>query len=63
MHAYGMVAPKGVSKFRQTVLSQEMFGKRVDEFAVLEKQLVYDQAKLAALATTHPAWQDYLTPS
>jgi hypothetical protein len=53
------VVPKGVSKFRQTVvgkleaekakrtpLSQEMFGKLVDGFAVLEKQLAYDQEKL-----------------
>ena len=74
LHAYGIVVPKGVAKLRQTVigtleadkakltpLSQEMFGKLVDEFAVLEKQLVYDQEKLEALATTHPACQRLMT--
>jgi transposase len=73
-HAYGIVVPKGVSKFRQTVvgkleadkaqrtpLSEEMFGKLVDEFAVLEKQLAYYQEKLEALATTHPACQRLMT--
>src|ERR671922_910919 len=52
LHAYGIVVPKGMAKFRQTVvgkleaekakltpLSQELFGKLIDEFAVLEKQL------------------------
>jgi hypothetical protein len=56
-------SPKEVAKFRQTVvgkleaekakltpLSQEMFGKLVEEFAVLEKQLAYYQEKLEALA-------------
>ncbi len=74
MNAYGIVVPKGVSKFRQTVvgkleaakakltpLSQEMFGKLVDEFAALEKQLAYDQEKLEALATTHPECQRLMT--
>ncbi len=68
------MVPKGVSKFRQTVvgkleaakakltpLSQEMFGKLVDEFAALEKQLAYDQEKLEALATTHPECQRLMT--
>src|SRR6266567_9055136 len=54
LHAYGIVVPKGVAKFRQTVvgkletdkakltpLSQEMFSKLIDEFAALEKQLAY----------------------
>jgi len=63
-----------VSKFRQTVvgkleaekakltpLSQEMFGKLVDEFAALEKQLAYDQEKREALATTHPKCQRLMT--
>jgi transposase len=58
LHEYGMVVPKGVAKFRQTVvgkleadkakltpLSQEMFGKLIDEFAALEKQLAYDQGE------------------
>ncbi len=74
MNAYGIVVPKGVSKFRQTVvgtleaakatltpLSPEMFGKLVDEFAALEKQLAYDQEKLEALATTHPECQRLMT--
>jgi transposase len=52
MHEYGIVLPKGVSKFRQavvatleseneklTALSQEMFGKLVEEFGELEKRL------------------------
>jgi transposase len=74
LHEYGIVVPKGVAKFRQTVggkleaekakltpLSQEMVGKLVDECAVLEKQLAYYQEKLEALATTHPACQRLLT--
>ena len=68
------MVPKGVSKFRQTVvgkleaakakltpLSQEMCGKLVDEFAVLEKHLAYDQEKLATVATTHPECQRLMT--
>src|SRR6266849_5327068 len=59
MNEYGMVIPKGVSKFRQAViekleseqdkltpLSQEMFGQLVEEFSALEKQLAYDQEQL-----------------
>ena len=74
MHEYGIVMPQGVAKFRQAVvskleadkdkltpLSQEMFGKLVDEFAVLEKQLAYDQEKLEALAATHPECQRLMT--
>src|SRR5713101_5592760 len=74
LHEYGIVVPKGVSKFRRTVvgkleadkakltpLSQEMFGKLIDEFAALEKQLAYDQEKLEALATTHPECQRLMT--
>ena len=74
LHEYGIVVPKGVAKFRQTVvgkleadkakltpLSQEMFGKLIDEFAALEKQLAYDQEKLEALATTHPECQRLMT--
>ena len=38
-------------------LSQEMFGKLVEELGALEKQLAYYQEKLEALATTHPACQ------
>jgi transposase len=68
------VLPKGVAKFRQAVvekleaekdkltpLSQEMFGKLVEEFAALEKQLAYYQEKLEALATTHPESQRLMT--
>jgi transposase len=74
MHEYGIVIPKGVAKFRQAVvgkleseqdkltpLSQEMFWKRIDEFAALEKQLTYYQEKLEALATTHPECQRLMT--
>src|SRR4029453_18765825 len=52
LNEYGIVVPKGVSKFRQTVvdklesekakltaLSQEMFWKLVEELAALEAQL------------------------
>src|SRR5260370_36855103 len=62
LHAYGMVRPKGVAKFRQAVvgklasdkdkltpLSQEMLWKLVEECAALEAQLAYDQQTLAAL--------------
>jgi transposase len=74
LHAYGIVIPKGVAKFRQAVvgtlesekdkltpLSQEMFWKLVDEFAALEKQLAYYQEKLETVATTHPAGQRLMT--
>ena len=74
MHEYGMVMPKGVSKFRQAVvvkleaekdkltpLSQEMLWKLVEEFVALEEQLAYDQAKLEALATTHRVCQRLMT--
>jgi transposase len=74
MHEYGIVRPKGVAKFRQAVvekleseqdkrtpLSQEMFGKLVEEFVALEKQRASYQEKLEALATTHPECQRLLT--
>jgi transposase len=74
LHEYGIVVPKGVSKFRQTVvskleadkakltpLSQEMFSKLIDEFATLEKQLAYYQEQLEALATMHPECQRLMT--
>jgi transposase len=44
-----------------TSLSQEMFGKWVEEVATLEKQLAYDQEKREALATTHPECQRLMT--
>jgi len=68
------VVPKGVSKFRQTVvaklesekatltpLSQEMFWKLIEEFAALEAQLAYDQEKLDTLAAIHPECQRLMT--
>jgi transposase len=74
MQEYGIVMPTGVAKFRQAVvekleaekdkltpLSQEMFGKLVEEFAALEKQLAYYQEKLEALATMHPESQRLMT--
>ena len=74
LHEYGIVIPKGVTKFYQTVLeklaaeqdkltalSQEMFRKLTEEFVVLEKQLVYYQEKLEALASTHPEGQRLMT--
>ena len=74
MHAYGIVMPKGVAKFRQavveklesekdklTALSQAMFWKLVEECAALEKPLAYYQETRDTLATTHPAWQRLMT--
>ena len=74
MNEYGIVIPKGVSKFRQVVvgklesakeklapLSQEMFWKLIDEFSTLEEQLSYYQEKLETLATTHPECQRLMT--
>ena len=74
LNEYGIVIPKGVSKFRKVVvakleaekdklgpLSQEMFWKLLDEFAALEKQLSYYQDKLETLAATHPECQRLMT--
>ena len=74
LHEYGIVIPKGVAKFRQAVvgklesdkdkltpLSQELFWKLVDEFALLEKPLASYQEKLAIVATTHPECQRLMT--
>jgi len=74
MHEYGIVIPKGVSKFRQAVvdklecekekltpLSQEMFWKLLEEFSALEGQLAYYQEKLETLAKTHPECQRLMT--
>jgi transposase len=74
MQEYGIVMPKGVSKFRQavvdrleseqdklTALSQEMFRKLVEEFIGLEEQLAYYQDKLDTLAKTHPECQRLMT--
>jgi transposase len=74
MNEYGIVIPKGVSKFRRAVvdklecekekltpLSQEMFWKLVEEFAALEQQLAFYQEKLDTLAKTHPECQRLMT--
>jgi transposase len=74
MNEYGIVIPKGVSKFHQavveklesekdtlTALSQEMFGKLVEEFVALEEQIAYYQPKLESLAKTHPECQRLMT--
>lgn len=74
MHEYGIVIPKGISKFRQSVvgklesdkdkltaLSQEMFWKLVEEFVALEERLAYYQEKLESLAKTHPECQRLMT--
>jgi transposase len=74
MNEYGIVIPKGVSKFRKvvvdklesekeklTALSQEMFWKLIEEFSALEEQLAYYQEKLEALAKTHPECQRLMT--
>ncbi len=74
LHEYGIVMPKGVSKFRKAVvgkletdkekltpMSQEMFWKLVDEFSTLEEQLAYYQDKLDTLAETHPECQRLMT--
>ena len=74
MHEYGIVLPKGVTKFRQavveklesekaklTALSQEMFWKLVEEFVALEEQLTYYQGQLDTLAVTHPECQRLMT--
>jgi transposase len=74
LNEYGIVIPKGVSKFRKTVvgkleseqdkltpLSQEMFWQLVEEFAALEEQLAFYQEKLDTLAKTHPECQRLMT--
>jgi transposase len=74
MNEYGIVIPKGVSKFRQavvnklesdqgklTALSQEMFRKLVEEFGTLEEQIAYYQEKLETLGQRHPECQRLMT--
>jgi transposase len=74
LHEYGIVIPKGVAKFRQAVvgqleseqdtltpLSQEMFGKLVEEFTALEEQSADYQEKLDTRATTPPECQRLMT--
>lgn len=74
MHEYGIVIPKGVTKFRQvvvdklesekdklTALSQELFWQLVEEFVALEERLTSYQEKLESLAKTHPECQRLMT--
>jgi transposase len=74
MHEYGIVIPKGVSKFRQavvsklesekdklTTLSQEMCWKLVEEVVELAKRIADYQEKLESLAKTHPECQRLMT--
>ena len=74
MHAYGLVLPTGVAKFRQavveklesdkdkrTTLSQELLGKLVQDFTTLEDQIAFYQEKLDTLTTTHPEGQHLMT--
>ena len=70
LNEYGIVLPKGVSKFRKalvgtleseqaklTPMSQEIFHRLFDEFVKLEEQIAYYEAKLKGIATTHPECQ------
>jgi transposase len=74
MHEYGIVLPKGVSKFREVVveklkaeqdkltsLSQEMFGRLVKEFVTLGEQIAVYQEQLDTLAAMHPESQRLMT--
>jgi transposase len=68
------VLPKGVAPFRNallgkledeqaklTPLSEELFRRLFDELIKLEEQLAYYDAKLRAMATSHPECQRLLT--
>ena len=74
MHAYGIVLPTGVAKFRQavveklerdkdklTALGQELFWKLLQEFVDLEKRIASYQEQLEGLATMHPECQRLMT--
>ena len=71
---YGIVLPKGVKAFRKafmgqldaeqaklTPLSQELFYKLFDELIKVEEELAYYDAKLEALAQSHPECQRLVT--
>jgi len=71
---YGIILPKGVTKFRQmllstleqeqaklTELSREVFGQRYEEGLTLEQRLAYDHAKLEAICRAPPVCQRLLT--
>ncbi|MGH8067917.1 MAG: IS110 family transposase [Candidatus Entotheonellia bacterium] len=70
LHAYGIILPQGMTKFRTlvvrklqkeqcklTALSTEVFWQLYDEFLVLETRLAYDDKKLAAIGRAHPECQ------
>jgi transposase len=71
---YGIILPKGVTKFRQmllstlekeqaklTELSREVFGQLYEEWLTLEQRLAYYNAKLEAICQAHPVCQRLLT--
>jgi transposase len=70
LHAYGIILPQGITKFRTlavqklqeeqhklTALSTEVFWHLYDEFLALETRLAYDDEKLAAIGQAHPECQ------
>jgi transposase len=70
LNEYGIVLPQGLTKCRAlildklqeeqaklTTLSAELFWQLYDEFRALEKRLVYDDEKLAAMGQAHPECQ------
>ena len=71
---YGIILPKGVTKFRQmllstlekeqaklTELSREVFGQLYEEWLTLEQRLAYYHAKVEAICQAHPVCQRLLT--
>ena len=71
---YGIILPKGVTKFRQmllstlekeqaklTELSREVFGQLYEEWLTLEQRLAYYNAKVEAICQAHPVCQRLLT--
>lgn len=71
---YGIVLPKGVSKFRKalmetlereqaklTAMSEEIFHRLFDELLKLEEQVAYYEAKLKGIAARHPECQRLLS--
>ena len=71
---YGIILPKGVTKFRQmllstlekeqaklTELSREVFGHLYEEWLPLEQRLAYYHAKVEAICQAHPVCQRLLT--
>jgi transposase len=71
---YGIILPKGVTKFRQMLLStlekeqakltelrREVFGQLYEGWLTLEQRLAYDNAQLEAICQAHPVCQRLLT--